>query len=377
MLGRTRRGGAAGDLTTAGAAAEALIQRAQDRRPVRYAVVATVVGLALGATIAVRRIFPYFVGDFFYVAIAASSWFLGLDAALASLALSVAAVAWLTPETPFPSVDDVLYLSLFGLTATTMLRLSEGQRRARRIAEARAEEAREANEAKDRFLDLVSHELRGPLHGIRLWLRIASRERFDPASVERACASIENCVRQQARLVGDLLDAARVRAGTIALEMRETTLRPVLARAAEMVAPAAEAKGLLLGPAEGDLDLPVLADPDRLAQVVWNLLLNAVKFTDRGRVEIVARHRGGSVEVHVRDTGRGLSNEECARVFRPYWQRERGDGLGLGLMIAQRLVTLHGGDLSVVSAGPGRGADFVVSLPVAAGAAEARVRQAG
>jgi signal transduction histidine kinase len=258
-----------------------------------------------------------------------------------------------------------------------MVRLADAQRRARRIAEVRAEEARGANEAKDRFLDLVSHELRGPLHSIRLWLRIASKERCNPDTVERACASIDNCVRQQDRLVADLLDAARVRAGTIAIDLRPIPLHTVVGRAVETVAPAAEAKGVVLASPQGDVELPVLADPDRLGQVLWNLLMNAVKFTDRdGRVEIVTRRRDRSVEVHVRDTGRGLSAEECARVFRPYWQRERGDGLGLGLMIAQRLVALHGGELSVSSGGPGQGADFVVSLPLA-DVADARVRPAG
>jgi len=110
----------------------------------------------------------------------------------------------------------------------------------------------------------------------------------------------------------------------------------------------------------------VLADPDRLTQVMWNLLSNAVKFTDAGgEVGVIVERGRGDVLIHVRDTGRGLSAEECRQAFQPYWQRERGGGLGLGLLIARRLVELHGGALSVTSPGVGRGADFAISLPVA------------
>jgi signal transduction histidine kinase len=101
--------------------------------------------------------------------------------------------------------------------------------------------------------------------------------------------------------------------------------------------------------------------------VFWNLLSNAVKFTERGgQVGIRVVQRAGGVEAHIWDSGRGLSAEECRRAFEPYWQHARGDGLGLGLLIARRLVELHGGALGVTSAGEGRGADFVVALPVRA-----------
>src|SRR5262249_49574644 len=130
-------------------------------------------------TVAVGRLVPHFQADFFYPALALVAWFLGADAAVFGLALALAAEAWLTPETPFPSLDDVLYLALFVLTAGTVLRLSNAQRRARELSEDRAREASEANEAKDRFLGLVSHDLRGPLQGIRLWLSILRADRFN------------------------------------------------------------------------------------------------------------------------------------------------------------------------------------------------------
>jgi len=330
----------------------------------RYVITTVVMGVTFTVTLAVARIVPNVVGDLFYPALGAIAWVLGPDAALLGVGLAIAAEAYLTPETPFPAVDDVLYVLLFGLTALAMVHLSRLQRRAWRVAEQRAQDALDANAAKDRFLDLVSHDLRGPLQAVRLWSRILRLDRFNPATVERGCDAIESCVRQQDRLVSDLLDAARVRAGTIALQVRPTPLRPVLDRALEMVAPGAEVKGLSLAPPRGELDINIAADPDRLAQVLWNLLANAVKFTDRGgEVAVVVERRNGSVQIHVRDTGRGLSPEECRRAFEPYWQQERGDGLGLGLLIARRLVELHGGVLSVTSPGPGRGSDFAVSLP--------------
>jgi signal transduction histidine kinase len=334
-------------------------------RAVRYAIAGVTMLVTFLVTLAVGRIVRNFVGDLFYLAVGAISWFLGPDAALLSIALAAAGVAYLTPETPFPSAEDVLYLTLFVSIALAMLHLSRTQRRAWTVAELHAREASEANDAKDRFLDLVSHDLRGPLQGIKLWLKVLLNDRFDPAKVQRACLAIDHCTRDQERLVADLLDAARVRAGTVTLKLRLTQLHPILARALETIAPAAKVKGLSLAPPEGPIDAPVLADPDRLVQVFWNLLTNAVKFTDPGgTVAVVVEHRSKTVEIHVRDTGRGLSPEDCRRAFEPYWQQQRGEGLGLGLLIARRLIELHGGALSVASPGKGKGADFAVALPV-------------
>lgn len=339
---------------------------------VRYGLTVIVVAVTYTLTDAVGRILPHFVGDFFYPAIGAVAWFLGAGAAFLGVVLSLAAVAVLTPETPFPGFDDLLYLLLFALTALGIVHLGLLQRRARELADTRAREAVDAVAAKDRFLDLVSHELRGPLNVIRLWLRVLSGDGSRPATIERASDAIQNAVRQQERLVGDLLDAARVRAGTVSMQVRPTMLGVVLARAMDAIRPAAEVKGVALVPADDQVDAPLLADPDRLTQVFWNLLTNAVKFTEPGgRVGIRVVQRANEVETHVWDTGRGLSPEDCRRAFEPYWQQARGDGLGLGLLIARRLVELHGGALSVSSAGDGHGADFVVALPLGARVADA------
>jgi signal transduction histidine kinase len=325
----------------------------------RYAVTVVAIGLTYAVTIALERVVPYFVGDLFYLVLGAISWWLGADAALLGLALSFVAVASLTPETPFPSIDDVVYLALFVLTALAMVNLG-------RLAERQAREASEANVAKDRFLDLVSHDLRGPLQAMRLWVKLLRLHPGDVRTVERACDAIDTAGRQQARLVADLLDAARLRSGKLDLHLEPTDLELIVTQTLETIAPEATGKGLALAAPEGPLATCVLADPDRLTQVMWNLLSNAVKFTDAGgEVAVVVERRPQDVRIHVRDTGRGLSAEECRQAFQPYWQRERGVGLGLGLLIARRLVELHGGALSVTSPGLGAGADFAISLPVA------------
>ena len=169
------------DAGPAGAAAtwERYVQAAasmpwrQAGRRRRYAVTAAAIGLTFVVTVALERVVPYFVGDLFYLVIGAISWWLGGDAAL--LALAFVAVACLTPETPFPSIDDVLYLGLFVLTALAMVHLG-------RLVERQAREASEANAAKDRFLDLVSHDLRGPLQAMHFWVKLLRLHPADPST---------------------------------------------------------------------------------------------------------------------------------------------------------------------------------------------------
>jgi len=211
------------DAGPAGAAAtwERYVQAAasmpwrQAGRRRRYAVTAAAIGLTFVVTVALERVVPYFVGDLFYLVIGAISWWLGGDAAL--LALAFVAVACLTPETPFPSIDDVLYLGLFVLTALAMVHLG-------RLVERQAREASEANAAKDRFLDLVSHDLRGPLQAMHFWVKLLRLHPADPRTAQRACDVIDKCVRQQSRLVADLLDAARLRSGKLDLQLEPTDL---------------------------------------------------------------------------------------------------------------------------------------------------------
>jgi PAS domain S-box-containing protein len=233
-----------------------------------------------------------------------------------------------------------------------------------------AEELFRANQLKDEFLATISHELRTPLNAILGWATMLRSKQLDEATISRALETIERNARAQNQLINDLLDVSRIITGKLRLDVRPIVLVTVLEAAIETIRPAAEAKNIriqsLLDPAAG----PVSGDPDRLQQVFWNLLANAVKFTPKGgRVQIRLERINSHVEVTVSDTGQGISPEFLPYVFERLQQadstttRAHG-GMGLGLAIVRHLVELHGGSVQVSSAGEGKGASFMVNLPV-------------
>ncbi|HXH84136.1 MAG TPA: MASE1 domain-containing protein [Candidatus Tectomicrobia bacterium] len=244
-------------------------------------------------------------------------------------------------------------------------RLFEEATRRRREAEA-------ANRAKDRFLATLSHELRTPLNAMLGWARILKTPSLDDAQRAHGVDVIERNARLQAQLVSDLLDIARIAAGKLELERYPVDLAPVVQDAIEAVRSDVEAKGLLL---ESRLGAPVgevLGDPRRLQQVVLNLLTNAVKFTPRGgRIAVELERAGGHARLAVRDSGEGIAADVLPTLFEPFQQADASttrthQGLGLGLAIVRQIVELHGGRVRAESGGPGRGATFVVDLPVLA-----------
>src|SRR5205809_247795 len=232
-------------------------------------------------------------------------------------------------------------------------------------------EAREANTLKEEFLSTVSHELRTPLSAMISWLWMLRRKALDPEAAARAIEAVDRNARAQARLVDDLLDVSRIVTGKLQLDCRSLELGPVVEAATDSLTAAAEAKAItlarLIDPAAGR----VLGDADRLQQVIWNLLSNAIKFTPRGgRVEVHLHRAGSSVEARVSDTGQGIAPGFLPHVFERFRQADPSStrtsgGLGLGLAIVRQLVELHGGSVEALSAGEGRGATFVVSLPLA------------
>jgi CheY-like chemotaxis protein len=223
---------------------------------------------------------------------------------------------------------------------------------------------------KDQFLATLSHELRGPVHAIAGWTQILRTGELDAEKRARALDVIERNAKVQAQLIGDLLDISRIISGKLRLETRPSYPVESVETALATVLPAAEAKGVRversLDPGAG----PVLADPDRLQQILANLLGNAVKFTPRGGwVEVRLEQDGGEVRIQVRDSGEGIDPELLAHVFDSFWQADasttrRQGGLGLGLTIARQLVELHGGSISAASPGKGQGTVFTVSLPL-------------
>jgi PAS domain S-box-containing protein len=252
--------------------------------------------------------------------------------------------------------------------------LAQIQDLARAAQEARAE-AEEANRMKDQFLATLSHELRTPLNAILGWAQILRAGRLDPEGMARGLDAIERSSRAQAQLIGDLLDISRITSGKLRLETQLVDLVEVIEAALATILPAAEARGVSV---ERSLDPRaglVTGDPDRLQQVIWNLLANSVKFTPKGgRVEVrlaAPPAVTGHAEIQVRDTGQGIEPDLLPHVFELFRQDSVSStpgqgGLGLGLSIVRELVELHGGTIQAESPGPGQGATFTVRLPLAA-----------
>jgi signal transduction histidine kinase/CheY-like chemotaxis protein len=243
----------------------------------------------------------------------------------------------------------------------------------RQLAELRvAREAAEAgNRAKDEFLALLSHELRTPLNAVYGWARVLQNAQVNPETARRALDAIVRNANAQVQLIDDLLDVSRVTAGKMRLDVRTVDLKAVIEDALDAVRPAAEAKGIAL---QGVLDASagmVTGDAARLQQVVWNLLMNAVKFTDKaGRVTVHLQRRDARAEIVVVDTGLGIRADVLPFVFDRFRQADSSStrahgGLGLGLALVKQLVELHGGTVSAQSAGEGRGSTFTVALPLA------------
>jgi signal transduction histidine kinase/ActR/RegA family two-component response regulator len=238
----------------------------------------------------------------------------------------------------------------------------EHERRLRSQAEA-------ANRGKDQFLSVFSHELRSPLNAILGWNRILALKRPDDTEVASITPRIEHSARAQLKMVNDLLDLGRIETGKLRIEARPMQLAKVVSATLDLTRPLAAAKGITLQahfePNSGQLR----GDPDRLQQVVTNLLSNALKFTGAGgQISVTLRNVGGFTELGVEDTGQGIAPELLPHVFDRFRQGDSSitrhtGGLGLGLALVREIVTLHGGTVSAHSAGVGQGARFVATFP--------------
>jgi signal transduction histidine kinase/ActR/RegA family two-component response regulator len=231
-------------------------------------------------------------------------------------------------------------------------------------------EAREANRIKDEFLATLSHELRTPLQAILTWASALREELVDPGTLARGLEVIERNARAQTRLIEDLLDVSRIITGKLVLDKQLVCLQELARTVAEDVRPTAERKQVEVRIESEPIDSFVSGDPNRLRQVIGNLMANSVKFTPAGgRVEIGVSTRDARVELRVRDTGAGISPTFLPHLFERFRQgggdttRPHG-GLGIGLAIVRHLVDLHGGSVRAESEGEGRGATFIVSLPL-------------
>ena len=232
-------------------------------------------------------------------------------------------------------------------------------------------EAQALNRLKDEFLATLSHELRTPLNAILGWTHILETGSRDNESIDRATRVIKRNAQAQAQLVDDILDVSRIIGGKLNLHLELVSLRTVIEAAIETVEPAADAKDIAVDRVFGDV-APIIADRDRLQQLMWNLLSNAIKFTPKdGRVRVELRAHAGDVVVTITDSGQGIEPAFLPHVFERFSQADGSFsrlhwGLGLGMAIVRHLVELHGGHVTAASEGKDQGATFTVTLPLGA-----------
>lgn len=245
-------------------------------------------------------------------------------------------------------------------------------------SEARRAEAERANRSKDEFIATVSHELRTPLNTIRLWSHMLAKGKLSAGDAAKGVRVLERSALAQQQLIDDLLDLARMSRGQLRVELRNMRLAAAVESAITQTMPLAQARQVRLAADLAGGSGMVHADADRIQQVAWNLLTNAVKFTPAGgRVDVWLHRADDCMELEVRDTGIGIEPQFLPFVFDRFRQgamgtERRHGGLGLGLAIAKQLVELHGGTICAESRGPGQGALFRVCLPLARAASETR-----
>src|SRR6516164_8419872 len=244
-------------------------------------------------------------------------------------------------------------------------RLLESERVAR-------SEAERANCTKDEFLATLSHELRTPLNAVLGWATILRAGIPRTQELAEGLEAIERNARAQVQIIDDLLDVSRIISGRVQLDVQRIDLPTIVTEAIDTVRGTASAKGVRIETVIDPLNAPFCGDSNRLRQVFWNLLSNAIKFTPKGgRIQVLLKRVESSAQISIIDTGEGISSEFLPYVFNRFEQADastvrRHGGLGLGLAIVKHLVELHGGEIRAKSDGVGKGASFIVSLPLAA-----------
>jgi PAS domain S-box-containing protein len=282
------------------------------------------------------------------------------------------------PQGNMPQTSRVAPLLDGGVVVGTITVIDDVSERVSSEAELRrqiagAETARataeEALRVKDEFLATLSHELRTPLNAVLGWTQILLGQKVDRELLARALHVIDRNATAQARLIDDMLDMARIVSGKLRLEMAPVDLVVATLAAVDVIAPAAQAKNITIKKLLGSAPQLVTADADRMQQIAWNVLSNAVKFTPGGgTITIRIDQGGGLVRLSISDTGKGITPEFLPFVFERFRQanssvsRTEG-GLGLGLALVRQLVEMHGGQIDVSSEGRDKGTTFTIALP--------------
>lgn len=283
------------------------------------------------------------------------------------------------PRAQIVLLERPMGIATFVTATVTALRSRWRQYQVKRLLDRLAESAveierahREANRAKDDFLATLGHELRSPMTAIRGWIQMLKMDDLDPEDAATALSMIESSTKVQAHIIEDLMDVSKIIAGKAMIEPALVDMGPLVQNIVATFLPAADVHKLQLTAEIPSEPLWVFVDDSRMQQVGWNLISNAIKFTpEGGSVGVSLAREGDRAVMRVRDSGEGLAPELLPHVFERYRQGEGGTkkssgGLGLGLAIVLNLVESHGGTIEAFSEGAGKGAEFVVSLPLAA-----------
>jgi signal transduction histidine kinase len=354
----------------------------------RYAAPLAVWGVALAITLALAPYLARVVFLFFWPAVLFGAWYGGLGPALLVSVLATLAVDYFllypTRQVLVASAEDIAPLALFVLLSafvsslTGSLRASEARReaaareleRANARLQSAAAEAEHANQAKSDFLATMSHELRTPLNAIAGYVELMEMGLRGPVTEAQLgdLSRIRHSQQSLLAIINDILNFARLESGRVEYNVAEVPLADVLHGVEPLIHPQVQVRGLRYDGFQPDPALRVRADPEKLQQILLNLLSNSIKFTDPGgRVALASEARDGKVLVRVRDTGRGIPADKLEAIFEPFTRVENAltrttEGTGLGLAISRDLARAMGGDITAESE-PGQGSVFTVVLP--------------
>jgi signal transduction histidine kinase len=313
------------------------------------------------------------------IAVMASAWTAGTGPALVA---TVAAALLGARDAGRAGAAGHAHLALLVFQGVVLTAVISELRRARRVAEVRANEAHQArldreaaNRMKDEFLATVSHELRTPLNAMLGWVDLLKSGKLDARTSTRGLESIARNAHLQAQLTGDLLDVSQALTGRLRIDSRPVSLTDAARDASTAVAPAANAKSVEMTMSLPDSPVVVLGDPARLQQVVWHLLGNAIKFAPRAtKIRLTVQTSGDRAQVIVEDSGPGIAPRFLPRIFDRFTQEDPSTtrvtgGLGVGLSLVRDLVEMHGGEIEASNSAAG-GAVFTASFPLQPAAPE-------
>ncbi len=308
------------------------------------------------------------------ITVLGSAWFAGTGAALAATVTGAIFGALAAGQSRATAVET--HLALFVLQGLLLTALVSEMRRSRRAAEREARlahaarlEGEAANRMKDEFLATISHELRTPLNAVLGWVHLIRTGKLDNRTSQRGFESIDRNVRLQSQLIADLLDVSKSLTGKLRVDSRPVSLKSAVNEAVASVSTASAAKDVRVLATMPDGPVVIRGDIDRLRQVIWHLLSNAIKFTPRGGAVQVTVEAHEQACVTVRDTGPGIDPEFLPRIFDRFTQADASPtrtagGLGVGLSLVRDLVERHGGEIYAQNDESGRGAVFTIRLPM-------------